>query len=158
MSRLGKFDAPKKTIKQYENAKKPINDALDEAAEETAEWMLKPTEFWSYPPAIKIEEGHYSRTITTSDDRYNWIDKGTKARIIRPRRPNGRLMFFTGGTPKTKRGAMKGYAGTHGTEKKFAKAVRYPGIKARKFSEQTKKHMDKRWPKIMDKHMRKHFK
>lgn len=158
MSRLCKFDPPKKTIRQYEDAAKPINDALDEAAEETAEWMLKPTAQWSYPPAIKIEDGHYSRTIKTSDDRYNWIDKGTRARIIRPRRPNGRLMFFTGGKPKTKAGSMKGTAGAHGTNKVFAKSVRYPGIKARKFSAQTKDRMDKRWPKIMDKHLKRHFK
>ena len=60
-----------------------------------------------------------------------WLEEGTKAHIIRPKRRGGRLFFKTGGRPKTKIGKLKSGRGARGRNLAVAKQVRHPGTKAR---------------------------
>ncbi len=63
--------------------------------------------------------------------KWNWLEEGTKAHIIRPRKAGGRLFFKTGGRPKTKVGKLKSGRGARGKNWASAKQVRHPGTKAR---------------------------
>lgn len=60
-----------------------------------------------------------------------WLEKGTKAHIIRPRNRSGMLYFRTGGRPKTKVGKLKSGRGARGRNWAHAKQVRHPGTKSR---------------------------
>ena len=62
-----------------------------------------------------------------------WLEEGVKRRWIRPKKPGGRLFFKTGGRPKTKVGKLKSGAGARGKTLAVAKAVDWPGIKAREW-------------------------
>ena len=63
--------------------------------------------------------------------KWNWLEEGTKAHIIRPRNRSGRLYFRTGGRPKTSVGKLKSGRGRAGKNLVVAKQVRHPGTKAR---------------------------
>ena len=63
--------------------------------------------------------------------KWNWLEEGTKAHIIRPKRRSGMLHFRTGGRPKTKVGKLKSGRGARGKSWAHAKQVRHPGIKSR---------------------------
>jgi len=63
--------------------------------------------------------------------KWNWIEEGTKAHIIRPKKRGGVLHFRTGFKPKTKVGKLKSGRGTRGKGWASAKMVRHPGTKPR---------------------------
>jgi len=60
-----------------------------------------------------------------------WLQDGTRAHIIRPKKRGGRLFFRTGFKPKTKIGKLKSGRGARGKNWASAKQVRHPGTKAR---------------------------
>ena len=60
-----------------------------------------------------------------------WLQDGTKAHIIRPKKRGGRLFFRTGFKPKTKIGKLKSGRGQRGKNLVVAKQVRHPGTKPR---------------------------
>ena len=117
------------------------------------EWMLKvlkeyrgTTKYWKHKVAFfgrgsergvttKIEVGY-------DDEIYGYVDEGTRAHIIRPKRPGGVLAFPSKSTPKTKPGRLRSGYGRKGKTIVFAKKVRHPGIKPRGFSPQIKKKME----------------
>lgn len=63
--------------------------------------------------------------------KWNWLEEGTRAHIIRPRNRSGRLFFRTGFKPKTKVGKLKSGRGRQGKTLAVAKQVRHPGTKPR---------------------------
>ena len=63
--------------------------------------------------------------------KWNWLEEGTRAHIIRPRNRSGTLRFRTGGRPKTRVGKLRSGRGARGKEFRSAKAVDWPGIKPR---------------------------
>jgi hypothetical protein len=157
MSKIAHFKAAKKTFVRYRTIKRAVEDGLDEAAQVAEEYLAKPTTYWKEKASFDQSKTAWTRTITATDKRYGWIDKGTRARLIRPRRAKV-LRFAADSRPKTRPGTMTGSAGAAGYPIVFSRAVRHPGIKARKFSQQAKKHMDKRLPKIMNKAIKAHLK
>ena len=66
-------------------------------------------------------------------EKWNWLEEGTKAHIIRPRKRGGRLYFRTGFKPKTKIGKLKSGRGKSGTNLVVAKQVRHPGTEPRRW-------------------------
>ena len=63
--------------------------------------------------------------------KWNWLEEGTKAHIIRPKRRGGMLHFRTGFKPKTKVGKLKSGRGSRGRSWAHARQVRHPGTKPR---------------------------
>jgi len=60
-----------------------------------------------------------------------WLEEGTRAHIIRPKKRGGMLHFRTGGRAKTKIGKLKSGRGARGKNWAHAKQVRHPGTEAR---------------------------
>lgn len=157
MAKLLSFKPPKKAINRMATAEIAVANGLNDAADYAEEYLAKPAKFWRTPASFDQSRTRWTRTITATDKRYGWIDKGTRARLIRPRRARA-LRFAADSRPKTRPVTMAGSGGAAGYPIVFAKSVRHPGIKARKFSQQTKKHMDKQLPKIMNRRLKEHFK
>ena len=81
-------------------------------------------------------------TISTNDEIYFYIDEGTKAHIIRPRRAK-RLGFRTGYRAKTRVGVIGSRAGGPSGPFVTAKQVMHPGFPARKFAKTIAKRRQK---------------
>lgn len=82
----------------------------------------------------KVSPQELSVTVVPSGagaQKWNWLEEGTRAHIIRPRNRSGRLYFRTGFKPKTKVGKLKSGRGRSGKTLAVAKQVRHPGTKAR---------------------------
>ena len=82
------------------------------------------TRQWSSPPAVTVRRGTDGLTLTVDDDRWTFLDEGTKAHIITP----------------SKRKVLK-FVATSG-ETVFAKRVRHPGIKARGYTKRVQAKVD----------------
>lgn len=88
--------------------------------------------------------------VSTDDERFIWTDLGTKAHIIRPKRPGGQLKFKVGGySPKTRRGVIGSRRGRAGRNFRSATIVRHPGTKARRFTKEIEKRRRKPFFKAM---------
>jgi len=74
--------------------------------------------------------------IGTKDEIYGYVDLGTRAHVIRPKRPGGSLRFFrTGFKAKSRVGYIASYAGQQATKDlTYTKEVHHPGTKARNFT------------------------
>jgi hypothetical protein len=77
-----------------------------------------------------ISEG---KEISTDDEIYGYVEEGTRAHDITPKRAK-RLRFATGGSPKTAPNVIGSTGGRRGSAVVFARRVRHPGSKARNFS------------------------
>lgn len=96
---------------------------------------------WKKRPGFSIKRGYWlgpyaiaADTFTTSDV-YRWIDLGTKARTIRPRRSR-MLRFRTGYRASTRRRSLTSRRAQRYGAVAWAKKVKHPGIKPRQFSEE----------------------
>jgi hypothetical protein len=71
--------------------------------------------------------------VTTDDEIYNYVDKGTRAHIIRPR--NANVLAFQGGyQAKTMPRVIASRPGGRSGPTVYAMEVHHPGTKAREFS------------------------
>jgi hypothetical protein len=93
------------------------------------------TSTWSTPVKMEETEGRHTRTVSTTDKRMLWTDRGTKPHVISPKVAGGSLRFKVGGAPKTHVRELSSTVGMVGTNWKMAKSVNHPGTEARWFSE-----------------------
>ncbi len=129
---------------------KTYQDILDAAyateAQEVARDYGHVTATWEHKPEFKVvvKSDGISREVVTDDPRVGWIDRGTRARIIRgkQKRSRGRftagrnqLIFRVGGQPKSQPGMFAAYPGRPGNQWRSQPMVNYPGIKARKWTD-----------------------
>lgn len=119
----------------YKRLPRAVEKGMKKAAAEALKDFEKTTATWEHKPAFTIEaQGNGEYLIGTNDERWKWIDEGTKAYTIRPR---GRFLRFSPGSrPKTSPGVITSGAGSSGSGVVFARVVRHPGIKARLFTKQ----------------------
>lgn len=96
---------------------------------------------------FKIKSGPGERLIYTDSKIYGYVDKGTRAHIIRAKRKT--LAFKGGYKAKTSPGRIGSTSGGASGGWMFAKAVRHPGTKARNFSKVIAAKWSKELPKIM---------
>lgn len=85
--------------------------------------------------------------------------EGTRAHIIQPRKPGGKLRFNWGGPgsykPKTYPIARSGGPGmVQGGQVVYAKKVKHPGTKPRKFSETIHKRLQRQYDQAIDRGVR----
>ncbi len=109
--------------------RKTFNRLLGEAHQllggEALRLMRGQTDRWNDPPSWSLETKASGFWIRTEDPRYDWVDRGTKAHIIRARNAKA-LHWINGGSF-------------------FAKWVRHPGTKAQHLG---KKVLDQVRPRI----------
>lgn len=82
--------------------------------------------------------------------KWDWMDKGTKAHDIRPKKPGGSLVFRDTFTAKTVPGVIGSRAGGSSGNLVIAKKVRHPGTKARRIEAAIKKRHEPRFKRAME--------
>lgn len=112
---------------------KAIKKSLDIMEDMVADDFKKTYATWEHKPRFqKIKIQAYVREISTTDQIYNWVNKGTKAHVIRPTR--GKVLAFPKSfRPKTRTRYIASYRGSKSKGKRYAKIVHHPGTKAREF-------------------------
>lgn len=111
-----------------------VDAALYELAEEAQADFEKTTATWNNPPQFRIVERARSVTVATDDDRYRFVDKGTRPHLIRPKNKPF-LAFQAGYRAKTSPRIIASRPGGKSGPTVFTqKPVHHPGTKARKFS------------------------
>lgn len=94
---------------------------------------------WKEKPKFKLDVsiagGNPSIEVTTTDEKYLWVDQGTSPHVIVPKK--AKILRFPGSSvPKTRPGNLKAASGMVGGKEVFAHVVLHPGTQPRKFSEQ----------------------
>lgn len=124
--------------------------------------LARVTQSWNHQPIfteykVAAEGGalHAARIrISTNDAIYRYVDEGTRPHIIAPRKPGGVLVFRTGYTSKTLPRLITSRTGGATGPTVFARVVRHPGTKARKFTETIMQRWQNRAPLLMERRVR----
>lgn len=112
--------------------------ARDQALDTTAKWVKaqqeKTVKGWRDEPTFTIDSPRDNeRVIGTDDERYGYVDDGTRPHVIVAR---GKVLKFApGGTAKTRPRVIGSGAGSRGGAIVFRPRVQHPGTEARDFSE-----------------------
>lgn len=113
-----------------------ITDELKNVAKEVDADFGKTYKTWRKSPnfqtVISSSGTKAEFRVTTTDEIYGYVDRGTVPHIIRPRRAKA-LAFNVGGMPKTRTNVIGSSAGSAGSGPVFSKEVHHPGTKARDF-------------------------
>lgn len=96
---------------------------------------------WDHKPVFSVKP-IISKSLIEVDviptgqhaEQYGYVHDGVPARIIVPRKPGGLLRFRSGYSPATRPGSITAGRARRSGDWASAKAVRWPGIKAREFS------------------------
>lgn len=139
-------------------AQQAFNEAIKPIEYEVVKDFERCTATWKQRPVFRsIQSGGFSFfgdvtdlaiQIWTTDERFGWVDEGTRPHIIRPkpgRGPKARLRFKPGFRAKSQPNSLGSFAGQTWGTPVFAREVHHPGTKARNF---TKTIMKKREPWI----------
>ncbi len=141
--------------------------AVEQEGQIVKRMYQKTTRTWSAPrPLFKVTSkreklgprggkgGAVSTFVFTEDQKFIWVDQGTKSRDIVPR-TKPYLVFKVGGKPKTKPRKIGSGAGKPGDKWVTTKRVRRHKIKARNFSDEIRKRRRRPFYKKMRTAMRK---
>jgi len=142
-TRLGvKFTAPKKLF-DIPKGRAAKDKALDTLAEEAVKDFDATVATWKGKPDIRVQPTTNTRQIYVIGNIYGYVDKGTAAHIIRPRRV--RVLSFLGGyKSKTRPNVIGSSGGGASGPRVFAKYVNHPGNAPRNFSVTIAEKMQKR--------------
>jgi hypothetical protein len=101
------------------------------------------TQTWDHRPDFRISSpSEYTREVSTDDDVYAMLEKGTKKHDIRPKKPRGILRFNTPFRAKTVPNAIRSNKGSKGNTPVVARIVHHPGTKPRLWTKAIKKKWD----------------
>lgn len=139
MKFIGRVIIPKGFLKNPQNIVNSAETALDMAAEDIRVDYGVVTQTWNHKPVFAIDKSKLKRRITTGDDVFRYIDKGTAVR---------RAVMTPGFRPKTIPGQIRSRMGSGGVAYISKKVVK-PGIEARRFSEEILKKWTKEFPKLL---------
>lgn len=140
---------PKQLATDAGRQARAVASALDATAKGTLADFEMTTATWGHkPPFAVTAPDPAERIVGTDDERYGWINNGTKAHTIRPRRTK-RLRFPSSFRPKTRPGTIRSGRGFRGGPIAWARSVRHPGIKARGFDTAIAKKWQRQLPVLM---------
>lgn len=121
-----------KYIKRYPQV---IDETVFELATDSLALFEKTTTTWSSRPSFSVVKSATARYgVKTNSERWNWIDRGTRRRIIRPK-AGGLLIFKVPFRAKSKPGTIRSFKGSRGSKWRSARRIKYPGIKARNWTQ-----------------------
>lgn len=96
--------------------------------------LQRATATWKNPLQLEIDDTDEGATISTDDQRYEWVDEGTKPHDIRPR--NARVLrFLPGNGVRSEIARRKNNAARRDAQAVYTRQVRHPGIKPRSITE-----------------------
>lgn len=124
-----------------------LEKALDKSARGTVEDMKAVVRGWNHAPSPSVKKTAFAREVTIDDERWTWLDKGTKPHIIRARKRF--LVFQAGYRAKTAPGRLSSTGGGASGPTVFAKVVRHPGIKARNWTQRLAVESQERTAKLV---------
>ncbi len=124
--------------KKYQNMARLMPNIIDaelvSIAEDAKKDFEKTVETWSDKPEFEIEKRPRSYAVVTDDDKYHFVDKGTRPHKI----PVGELGFlaFRGSyqAKTTPRVIASRQGGASGAYSYTTKDIQHPGTEARQFS------------------------
>ena len=98
------------------------------------------TRTWDHKPDFNINafsesSGRARVSVTTTSEIFGYVNEGTRAHFIAPKKPGGVLAFNSRFSPKSTPGSLQTRRGSSGPPVAFARGVHHPGTKARKFDE-----------------------
>lgn len=139
-----------KTIKPSRLKEKEMRlellNALRKAAKDIRKDFDLTVKTWEHKPefqeVISLGGNSPSVLVGTDDEIYRYVDEGTKAHIIRPKKAK-RLRFQGTYTAKTSPGVIGSSSGGSSGDVIYSTGVHHPGTKARKFSQA----IEKKWAK-----------
>lgn len=141
---------PKLAIKALKPAALPSADeylaAIEKSTYKAAGLLLRDLEAtvrtWNKKPTFDVTitrtGDDYSVTAGTDNEIYGYVDGGTKAHAIRPKRSKY-LRFSSGYKAKTRVGIIGSNDGGSSGDDVFSKGVWHPGFPGRKFTETIQK-------------------
>lgn len=90
---------------------------------------------WKHRPKFKVLRTPETVSVTTTHEIFGYVNSGTRAHIIKPKRAGGLLKFRLGGKAKTRPNNTKFRGGSPARGAwRAAKQVKHPGTKARNFT------------------------
>lgn len=132
------------TFKPIKTGKDPLHAAgLARAVKNTLNAVAKgakvdfgvTTRTWTNKPEFTIDTPSEDRRVVGTDDKiYDFVDKGTKPHIIRPRRGKVLTWMGTAYRAKTSPGQIKSVKGGNNNSIVYTKIVQHPGTQARNFT------------------------
>lgn len=124
--------------------------------------LARVTETWEHQPVFfelktaaaggNLHSG--TIRITTNDRIYKFVDEGTRPHIIAPRKAGGVLVFRTGYRAKTVPQYILSRAGGAFGPVRFARVVKHPGTKPRRFTQTITKRWQERAGPLMQRRVR----
>jgi len=124
-------------IKRYPQV---IEETVEQLATDSLSLFEKTTTTWSSRPQFTVVKSSTARYgVKTNSERWNWIDKGTRRRVIRAK-AGGVLLFKVPFRAKSKVGTIRSFKGGRGGRWRAAKKVVHQ-IKARHWTETIVKRM-----------------
>lgn len=137
------------------NAMREIRDGvLQEYKRTTATWRHKP-----YFNAYQSGMGNVQTVRVGTDDKiYKFVEHGTRAHIIMPKKPGGLLRFVWGGHGSYVSKSLPGYissrVGGASGRVVFRQMVHHPGTEARNFTELIQNLWNRKSREVMERHVR----
>lgn len=128
-----------------------VEDTMQGVAEQAQGDFEKTVKTWDNPPRFVIVRRPRSWTVTTDDERYLFVDKGTRPHLIKPKN-NKPLAFAAQYQAKTRpRMIASRPGGPSGPTVFTMRPVHHPGTKARQFSDIIFKKWQKKTAPVMRK-------
>ena len=132
------------------NGLRTVARAVERDYKETVKTWKTKVEFETI---VSLRGGKAEFLVGTNSKIYEYVDKGTKPHIIRPKRAQF-LRFQTGYRAKTTPGIIGSSSGGRSGDIVYSQGVRHPGTKARKFSEIINKKYERKFKDEMHAAMR----
>lgn len=144
---------PKAGLVDIARLRRELDTGLDDSAQRVQANLEKPTSTWQTKVAFQIKAIANGRTISTTNEIYGYVSKGTRPHIIRAR--NARYLNFpSASSPKTSPGSLDSGAGSRGPADTFRRQVRHPGTDARNFDKAAAKLAENEFPRRMQEAVR----
>ena len=138
---------PKAGLVDIGRLRAALDSGLDDSAQKVQANLEKPTSTWQAKVAFQIKAIANGRTISTDNEIYGYVSKGTRPHIIRAK--NARYLNFGPSSPKTIPGSLDSGSGSRGPRDTFRQQVRHPGTKARNFDKTAAKIAAQEFPRRM---------
>lgn len=111
-------------------------------ASEAAVSIRNATDTWTHKPDVQVRKaaGGVGRAQTATlnvrvnSDTYRYVNEGTRAHIIAPKREGGVLAFNSRFRAKSRPNSLRAYKGMSAGPVRFAMVVHHPGFPARNFT------------------------
>jgi hypothetical protein len=112
---------------------KSTQQAVKKENEKTIRALKQATAQWKKPAEFETVETDDGATIMTEDQRYTWVDEGTKPHAILPKK--SRFLRFRPGDGVRNEIARRQSMAAASDVAVYAKAVQHPGIRPRNITE-----------------------